>query len=66
MGIAAEKTSPGKEPTLPEISRRTRLAPCRKTSNVCVVGAANRAPRGGRHMSLDAELKVAKFREKRS
>jgi hypothetical protein len=49
-----------------EISRRARLAPCRETSNVCVIGAANRAPRGGPHMSLDAELKVAKYREKRS
>jgi hypothetical protein len=33
---------------------------------VCVIGAANRAPRGGPHMSLDAERKVAKYGEKPS
>jgi hypothetical protein len=30
------------------------------------IGVANHAPRGGPQMSLDAELKVAKCREKRS
>ena len=51
---------------LPEVSAVQRLAGCRETSNVCVIGAANRETEGGQHMSLSAELKVRKYREKRS
>jgi hypothetical protein len=49
-----------------EISRRARLAPCCESSNVCVIGAANRLEEEARKMSLNAHLKVAKYREKRS
>ena len=48
--IATEKTSPSKERKLPEISRRARLAPCRETSNVCVIGAVGFPPRKEDHI----------------
>src|ERR1039457_2343803 len=63
MGIAAEKTRPDIARNLPP--RTTGSVP-RIEQCVCVVGAANSAPQGGPHMSLDVELKVAKYREKRS
>ena len=62
--IAAEKTRLN-ESVNAQVARRARLAVCRESSNVCVIGAANSAAQGGAHMSFEAELKAGKCREKR-
>jgi hypothetical protein len=48
-----------------QVARRARLAVCRESSNVCVIGVANSAAQGEAHMSFEAELKAEKCREKR-
>jgi len=66
MGIAEEKDETWYELTLPEISLRGTTGSVPRIEQCVCRRAANRPPQGGPHMSLEADLKVAKHREKRS